>query len=151
MSRLHSGVVPYSFRSIELRTIRWQVKYFYEFSVGFEPLIGLRLLMIGGIVLNQIYPVSLFVVMIQDIIKKFDVGQIVEVVFFMPVHKIAGIQGYCSKYLLSVTLSGRQYLWLTIHWCPCLMKCRGLSKGSLVLENYSRPFRFGVFFKLGYV
>lgn len=95
--------------------------------------------------MNQIYPVSLLVVMIQDILKKFDVGKIVEIVFFMPVQKIAGIQCYCSKYLLSVTLPGRQYLWLTIHWRPCLMKCRGLSKGSLVFENYSRPFRFGVF------
>jgi len=48
-----AGVLPQAFGRVQFRRVGWQLMHFQPMPVGLEPCPDLRILMVGGVVLNQ--------------------------------------------------------------------------------------------------
>ena len=53
-----AGVLPQSFRRIQFRRVGWQLMYFQPMPIALEPCPDFRILVVGGVVLNQNRPLT---------------------------------------------------------------------------------------------
>jgi hypothetical protein len=60
---------------------------------------------IGSIVLDQIDAMPFLVIVIEDVFEELDIGFRVEVILFVFIQEVSGIQFNCSKYLLAIALT----------------------------------------------
>src|SRR3974390_637905 len=112
-----------------------------------KPVISLVLLVIGGVVLDEIHPVTAAVKGRQQyLIHKNQVGLPLEVILLVLVNKFGVVQAHRTKNLLGVALSSCRHLGLAPPPRPSGMQRGRLPERSFVFENNYRPFLLGVFF-----
>lgn len=106
MSDMLSCIAPKLFGRIVLRAIAGQQKDLYLFTIFFEPIINLRLLVISGVVMNKIDAAVSFIQFRQkNLVEEINIGFSVETFFLMPVYEKAAVKANRAENLLCVALS----------------------------------------------
>src|SRR5436190_18707671 len=150
VSRVLPRVVPYPLGGVQLRPVRRQLENLQVAAVFGEIFIGLLLFVIGGVVLNQINPMtSPIKLWHQDLINKRQVSFPLEIVLLVQIGKLGVVQPDRTEHFLRVPFSASGNLGLTTASSPGGMERGRLPKRGFVLENNHRPFAFGVFFRFG--
>lgn len=150
MSRVQSDIVPKSFDGIQFGRIGGKQKDLDALAVFPKPVVDFRLLMIGGVVLDQIQPVTASIERGQQgPLQILDVGGSVEVLGLVAINKVSVIQGDTSQNFLSIALSASGNLRLGIQGRPSLVKSRTLSEENFIGVDNQRLFFLGFFFKFG--
>src|SRR5215472_818690 len=112
-------VVPDAFGRIQLRPVRRKLEYFHVAAVGFEPVIGFFLLVIRGIVLNQVDPMTAPVEgRHHHLLQEGQIGFPLKIILLMKVDEIGIVQAYGAKDLLRIALASRRNPRLTSPFSP---------------------------------
>lgn len=142
-----AGVIPDPFGSIQFGPVRRKLEDFHVAAVGFEPVIGFLLLVIRGVVLNQVDPVAAPIEGgHRHLLQEGQIGLPLKIVFLMQVDELGVVQLHGPENLLRIALASRGDLRLTSPSGPGRVQGGSLTERRLVFENDHRPFALGVFF-----
>ena len=145
-------VIPNALCRVEFRPVGRKLEDFHVAAVFLEPVIGFLLLVVGGVVLNQIDPMSPAIESgNDDLIQEGQIRLPLKLLFLMQVDETGVVQTYRPKDFLRVAFSTRGNLRLASAPCPRGVQRWCLAERRLVFEDDHRAFGFGVFFRLGYV
>jgi hypothetical protein len=149
---LFAGVMPEPLGRIEIGRIGRKWKH-CDLPVMFgKKFQDFGLLVIRGIVLDQIYPMVATIIMREQCsVDERQISLGVEVFGLVPPDEIAGGHADGPQDLLRVAFAARGNLRLLATPRPSPIKSGCLSKGRFILINDQRPFFPGVFFRLGCV
>ena len=140
-------MMPDSLQRVEFWRIGWKVEDFHIFAVLREPVPNVFVLVVRGIVLDQIDFAGK--VTPQCPFEIVDVGigieNLLEVIKESSTVKFDG-----AKYLQGISLSCGRDLWLTASARPRLVERGVLAEAGFVFEEDGRLFAFGFFLRLGY-
>lgn len=115
---------------------------FQPVPIIFEPRPDRRVLVVGGIVLNQMR--SLRVIPSSQLLQKNQVGRCIEYVGPM-IGKLCGEDLNCPKDLDTFPLPSNRNLWLTSYGSPSLIQRGILAKTGFVFKDQRGPFTGGFF------
>ena len=152
MGAFLSGVMPKSFRGIEVRRVRRQRKHLDVAAVFAKELQDFGFLVKRRVVLNQIHSMAAAVIMWQQLfIYERQVRFGVKVFGLVPPDKIASGHTHRAQDLLGVAFAPRGNLRLLTASRPSAIERGCLPKGGFVFIDNQRPFAPGVFFRFGWV
>jgi hypothetical protein len=147
---LGSCIVPDSFDGIKLGRIGGKQKHLDFLTVFTEPLVHLRLLVIGSVVVNQVETMAASVEGRQQyVFQEIDICGGIEILGLMSVGEGALIKGDRSEDLLCVSLTARGNPGLGTNTSPRLVQSRTLSKRGFVFVDDYTIFFFSFFLRLG--
>lgn len=140
-------MMPDSLQRVEFWRIGWKVEDFHIFAMLREPGPNIFVLVVRGIVLDQIDFAGK--VTPQCPFEVVDVGigieNLLEVIKESSTVKLDG-----AKYFQGVSLPGGRDLWLRASARPRLVERGVLAEAGFVFEEDGRLFAFGFFLRLGY-
>ena len=146
------GVLPKPLGCVEIRRVRRKGKHFDLPPVFGKELQNLGLLVIRGVILNQVYPMAAPVIMGQQIfIEEGQISLRIEVFSLVTPGEITAGHADRGQDFLSVAFSARGNLGLLAAPRPGAIESGRLPEGGLVFINDQRPFFPGVFFRFGWV
>ena len=145
-----AGVVPDAFLGVEFRPVRRQLKPCQLAPVLRKIVIGFLLLVIGGVVPNEIDPVSAPVKGGQEhLLHKGQIGFPRKISFLVQLGEVRVVQAHRAEDFLGVAFPARGNLRLAAPARPGGVERRCLAEGGFVFEHDPRSFVWGVFFRFG--
>jgi hypothetical protein len=115
---------------------------FQPYAIFLEPTPDRRILVIGGVVLNQMR--SLGIIPAGQLLQKFQISRRIEHACPM-ICELSTIDFNRPKYLYALPLPGDWNLRLAPDGSPCLINRRILAETGFVFKNQRRPFARGFF------
>ena len=129
VSGVLARVIPNAFRGVEFRPVGWQLEHLHVVAMLGEPLIGLLLFVVRGVVLNQEHTMAPPIKRgNQNLIQERHVGFPLEIVLLMEVDELGGVHPHRPKDLLRVALASGRDVWLAGHARPGGVQGRRLAK-----------------------
>lgn len=113
VSGLLSRVSPDLLNAVEFGRIGRQLEDFQALAICFEPFVDFGLLVIRGVVLNQVHTVVAPVKTRQEyFVQETDVCLGIEILGLVPVGELAGARVEAREDFLSIALAESRHLWL---------------------------------------